>query len=137
MDMSGRRYIGIMLNRGYICRRIHLSMPNYVAEAPKRFQHQATGIAQHQPFPSDPINYGATKKYAVKESTAPLLDKKGKQFILQVCSKVLFLGQAIDSTLLCPISATASKAAKPIMDTMKQSKQLILDLTCLHKKRPS
>jgi hypothetical protein len=54
-----------------------------------------------------------------------LLDKKGKRFIQQVCGKFLFLGRAVDSTLLCPISAIASQAAKPTEDTMAQTKQLL------------
>jgi hypothetical protein len=60
----------------------------------------------------------------MQESKAPLLDKKAKQFIQQVCSKFLFLGGAVDSTLLCPISAIASQSSKPTEDTMRQALQL-------------
>ena len=45
------------------------------------------------------------QKNATQPSAAPLLDKKGKKFIQQVCGKKLFLGRAVDSTLICPISA--------------------------------
>ena len=37
----------------------------------------------------------------------------------------LFLGRAVDSTLLCPISAIASQSATPTEDTMYQTKQLL------------
>ena len=80
---------------------------------------------QHQPYPSAIIEYGAKTQYATPQSTSPLLDKHRKQFIQQVCGKFLFLGQAADSTLLCPISAIASQAAKPTKDTMEQTLQLI------------
>ncbi len=37
----------------------------------------------------------------------------------------MFWGQAVDSTLLCPISAFALQAAKPTEDTMEQTLQLL------------
>jgi hypothetical protein len=60
----------------------------------------------------------------MQELKAPLLDNKAKQFIQQVCGKFLFLGRAVDSTLLCPISAIASQSSKPTKDTMRQTLQL-------------
>ncbi len=59
----------------------------------------------------------------MQESKAPLLDNKAKRFIQQVCGKFLFLGRAVDSTLLCPISAIASQSSKPTEDTMRQTLQ--------------
>ena len=58
-------------------------------------------------------------KYVGEEHT------QDKKFIQQVCGKCLFLGQAVDSTLLCPISAIPSQAAKPTKDTMEQTLQLL------------
>jgi hypothetical protein len=54
-----------------------------------------------------------------------LLDDKAKRFIQQVCGKFLFLGGAVDSTLLCPISAIASQSSNPTTDTMQQTLQLL------------
>jgi len=56
---------------------------------------------------------------------APLLDKHGKKIIQRVCGKFLFLGRAVNPTLLCPISAIASQSAAPTEDTMKQTLQLL------------
>jgi len=53
---------------------------------------------------------------------------KAKRFIQQVCGKFLFLGRAMESTLLCPISTIASQSFKPTKDTMRQTLQL---LNCL------
>jgi hypothetical protein len=53
------------------------------------------------------------------------LDKTEKKFIQKVCGKFLFLGRAVDSTLLCPISAIASQSSKPTKDTMAQTMQLL------------
>ena len=99
-------------------------MPNYAKKALKQFQHIDDKL-QHSPYPSVPIQYSAKKQYATQESTAPLLDDKAKRFIQQVCGKFLFLGRAVDSTLLCPISAIASQSSKLTMDTMQQTFQLL------------
>jgi hypothetical protein len=84
-----------------------------------------SGKLQHAPYQSTPIQYGAKKQYATQESETPLLDDNAKRFIQQVCSKFLFLGRAVDSTLLCPISAIASQSSKPTEDTMRQTLQLL------------
>ena len=107
-DWTGKRYIGITLDWDYTRRQVHLSMPGYVAKALKQFQHDKPAKKQHSPYPCAPIKYGAKKQYATQESQSPALDKKGKRFIQQVCGKFLFLVRAVDSTLLCPISAIAS-----------------------------
>ncbi len=48
-----------------------------------------------------------------------------KRFIQQVCDKFLFLGRAVDSTLLCLISAIASRSSKLTKDMMRQTLQLL------------
>ena len=50
---------------------------------------------------------------------APPLDAKGKKFIHQLCGKFLCLGHAVDSTLLCTISALAAQSSNPTEDTMR------------------
>eukprot|EP00804_Cyclotella_cryptica_P022993 CCRYP_015003-RA/>CCRYP_015003-RA protein AED:0.12 eAED:0.12 QI:0/0/0/1/1/1/2/0/454 len=124
-DWTGNRYIGIRLDWDYNNRKVHLSMPGYKAKALKQFHHKPPSEPQHSPFPTKPIKYGAKKQCAAPPSTAPLLDKKGKKFIQQVCGKLLFLGRAVNSPLLCPISAIASQSAAPTQDTMTQTLQLL------------
>ena len=124
-EWEGKRYIGITLDWDYKRRRVHLAMPGYVKKALLQFKHEMNKRKQNQPFPAAEINYGAKKQYATKESTAPPLDTKGKRFMQQVCDKLLFLGQAVDSTLLHPVSATTSQSAKPTEDTMQHTKQLL------------
>jgi len=114
LEWDGRRYIGITLDWDYKRRQVHLhlSMPGYIKKALKQFKHERCKL-QHQPYPSAIIKYGAKTQYATAKSTSLQLDKHGKKFIQQVCGKFLFLGRAVDSTLLCPISAIALQAAKP------------------------
>eukprot|EP00804_Cyclotella_cryptica_P029869 CCRYP_010778-RA/>CCRYP_010778-RA protein AED:0.27 eAED:0.27 QI:0/0/0/1/0/0/3/0/269 len=94
-------------------------------QSPKQFHHPKPTSPQDAPFPSIPINYGAKKQYATPKTTSPPLDKADKHFIQQVCGKFLFLGRAVDPTLICPISAIASQSAHPTEDTMKQTRQLL------------
>jgi hypothetical protein len=99
-------------------------MPHYLKEALKQFQHIA-GKLQHAPYSSIPIQYDTKKQYATQKSTSPLVEDKAKRFLQQVCGKFLFLGRAVDSTLLCLISAIASQSSKPTEDTMRYTLQLL------------
>jgi hypothetical protein len=123
-DWTGKQYIGIALSWDYNKRQVHLSMPNYMQKALKQYQHKA-GKLQHAPYQSAPIKYGTKKQYATQESKTPILDDKAKQFIQQLCGKFLFLGRAVDRTLLCLISAIASQSSNPTEDTMQQTLQLL------------
>ena len=107
-DWTGKRYIEITLDWDYKQRRVHLSMPNYVKKALQLFQHKVRK-EQHAPHHCTPIVYGAKVQYAKQAEKSPAVNAKTKKFIQQVCGKFLFLGQAVDSTLLCPISAIASQ----------------------------
>ena len=124
-EWAGDRYIGITLDWDYTKRQVHLSMPGYKSKALKQFQHHKSSTPQHSPFQSTPINYGAKKQYAIQPSEATPLNKTDKKFIQQVCGKFLYLGRAVDPTLLCPISAIASQSSNPTTDTMEQTKQLL------------
>ena len=123
IEWERQRYIFSTLDWYYKRRQVHLSMPNYVTKALKQFKHKLQK-KQHQPCPSAPSIYGAKKQYANPLSTALLLDKKGNKSIQQVCIKFLFLGRALDSTLLFPISVIASQSATTTEDTMQQTQQL-------------
>ena len=63
---------------------MNFSLPGYTGKYLKQFNHTKKK-KENQPYPSAPIIYGARKQYATQPSSAPLLDKKGKKFIQQVC----------------------------------------------------
>ena len=87
--------------------------------------HEESIKTIHAPYPSVPIQYGTKKQYATQQSKAPLFDNKAKRVIQQVCGKFLFLGRAVDSTLLCPISVIASQSSKLTEYTMQQTLQVL------------
>eukprot|EP00804_Cyclotella_cryptica_P015223 CCRYP_000751-RA/>CCRYP_000751-RA protein AED:0.35 eAED:0.36 QI:0/0/0/1/1/1/3/0/419 len=118
-DWKGSCYIGITLDWDYAKRsqcQATLKRPSANSNTPN---HRLRNM---HPFPLCPSNMAP---YAKAPSLAPLFDPKGKKFIQQVCGKFLFLGRAVDPTLLCPISAIASQSSKPTVDTLKQTKQLL------------
>eukprot|EP00804_Cyclotella_cryptica_P000085 CCRYP_013737-RA/>CCRYP_013737-RA protein AED:0.42 eAED:0.29 QI:0/0/0/0.75/0/0.25/4/0/546 len=111
--LEGSRYIGITLDWDYDGAGVHLSMPGYVKRLSANSNTHTTGATctLHRL----PINYGARK--CLKHPQQPHPRPKGQKFIQQVCGKFLFLGRAVDPTLLCPISAIASQSSKPTVDT--------------------
>ena len=54
-----------------------------------------------------------------------VFDKKGVKLSPQVCGNVLFLVRAVDSTLMCPISAIASQSANQTKEIIKQRQQML------------
>ena len=123
-EWDGTRYIRITLDWYYKRRQVNLSLPGYTCTALKQFKYTKKKN-QNQPYPSAPIIYGAKRQYATQPSAAPLLDKKGKKFIQKVCGKFLFLSRAVDSTLICLISAITSQYATPTKETMRQTHQFL------------
>ncbi|KAL7475371.1 hypothetical protein ACHAW6_001288 [Cyclotella cf. meneghiniana] len=125
-DWAGKRYARIHLKWDYKKRQCHLYMPGYIKKTLIQFGHHLKEKhKQNQPFPHTPIKYGAAKQYAKEHKQSPPLDDKATKFIQKVCRKLLFLGRAIDSTLLTPISAIAAQSANPMEETMKQTMQLL------------
>ena len=66
-----------------------------------------------------------TRYYAKQDSTAPPINPMEKKFIQKVCGKFLFYGQAVDSTVLTPISAIAMQSANPTKETLAQTHRLL------------
>ena len=111
IEWDGKMYILITLDWDYIRRQVHMSLPKYTDKALKQFNNKQKK-KENQSYPSVTIIYGSRKQYSTQPSSVPPLDKKGKKFIQQVCGKQV-LGRAVDSTLLCPISAITSQSANP------------------------
>jgi hypothetical protein len=58
-------------------------------------------------------------------TTPPRLNKAGEKIIQEVTGVFLFLAQAVDSTMLTPLSAIASKQAAPTENTMQTCLQFL------------
>ena len=65
------------------------------------------------------------KKNGTQPSAAPLIDKEGFYYYQTGMWKNIFLGRAINSTLLCLISDMTSQHTTPTEVTMRQTNQLL------------
>ena len=115
----------------YTKRIVHLSMPNYVANALQRFNHEFPKKPQHQPHKHAVPVYGQKVQYAREADTSKPLSQEEKRFVQQVLGTFLYYGRAIDGTMLTALSAIASFQATPTQKTMKKTK-LFLDYAATH-----
>ena len=100
-------------------------MPSYVAKVLTQFHHEPPKRQQDSPYLCAPTKYGAKAQYTEQPKDRYHLTKQIKKIIQQVTGKFLFLGRAVDSTLLTPLSATASQQATPTEATLEHTKQFL------------
>ena len=124
-DWEGKRYLGLTFDWDYDHREVHLLMPDYVATALRRFQHERPKRTQAQPHAHTPPNYGAKVQYAEQESDEQEVSKEKKVFIQQVLGTFLYYARAVDSTMLVALSAIASEQATPTEKTLQKIKQFL------------
>ena len=124
-DWDGKKYIGITLDWDYKRREVHLLMPGYIESARQQLGHPIPAKRQDSPYPHVTPNYGAKKQYAEEVDASPPLDKEGTRRIQQINGKFLFLGQAINSTVLKALGSLGTQQAEPTEETNKQANQLI------------
>ena len=124
-DWGGSKYIGITLDWDYPQRQVHLSMPGYKEKGLTQFQHEHPAKRQDSPHPHTPPKYGAKIQYAKDPDISAPIDAKGQKFIQRVNGKYLYLGRAVDGTLLVPLSSLASQQAKPTEVTMTRARQFL------------
>jgi hypothetical protein len=105
-------------------------MPLYAKNGLKQFQHPPPIVPQDQPHPHVHKTYGAKVQHAKAPDNSPPLDKVGEKIIQEVIGVFLFLARAVDSTMLTPLSAIASKQGAPAENTMQTCLQF-LDYTAL------
>ena len=88
-------------------------MPEYKEKRLKQFQHEQPIKQQDSTHPHTPPKFGAKVQYAKAKDTLIPLDSNGQKFTQKVNGKYLYLGRAVDGTLLVPLSALTSQQAKP------------------------
>jgi hypothetical protein len=100
-------------------------MPSYLKKALKCFQHPPPIIPQDQLHQHVKKLYGEKIQRANPLNTFPPLDKAGKKFIQEVTGVFLYLGQAVDSTMLTALSSLTSIQAAPTERTMQKCLQFL------------
>mgnify|MGYP006170828629 CR=1 FL=1 len=98
-------------------------MQPYLQKALCQFDNVVPAKCHDSPYPHVEPKYGAKQQFA-EYNNFSLVGPEEQKHIQKVNGKFLWYGQAVDSTILTPLSALASQQAKPNTETMKQVKQL-------------
>ena len=123
--LKGSKYVRITLDWNYDGRKLHLSIPGYIAEAVIRFGHKIPTKRQESPHPIAPVKYGKKTQYAKNPYDTPLLNDKGKNYILRVYGTLLYIRITVNLTLLTLLSAILSQQSKPTTEKMKRAKTIL------------
>jgi hypothetical protein len=122
---EGEQYCGLTVRWDYPGKEVHLLIKMYTKNGLKQFQHPPPVMPHDQPQSHVHKTYGAKVQHAKAPNDSPPVDKLGKKIIKEVTGVFLFLAEAVDSTMLTPLSAIASKQAAPTENTMQTCLQFL------------
>ena len=99
VDEKGTRYLGLTLDWDYPGRKVHLSMPDYIPDALKRFKHERPGkrqLSPHKHVPPTMAHVSSLQRRGTLEGTR----RRKKR---RMCSKcwALFSTTPAPSTAQC------------------------------------
>jgi hypothetical protein len=105
-DWTATVYSDMTLKWDYKNRTCNISMPGYVSNVLRKFQHDAPKHPQHTPSRYVTPVYGAKTQYATKDETPPLTAQQCLTF-QKVTGSVLYYARAVDRTVLTPLNNIA------------------------------
>jgi hypothetical protein len=123
-DWAAKVYSGMTLKWDYKNRTYDISIPGYVSNVLRKFQHDAPNHPQHTPSRYITPVYGSKTQYATKDET-PLLTAKQCLTIQKVTGSVLYYARAVDPTVLMPLNDIATEQTKATEKTQAATNQLI------------
>jgi hypothetical protein len=129
-DWAGTVYSGITLKWDYKNRTCDISMPGYVSNLLRKFQHEAPKHPQHTPSRYVTPVYGADTQYVTKYETPPLTAQQCLT-IQKVTGSVLYYARDVDTTVLMPRNDIATEQTKATEKTQAATNQL-LDYLATH-----
>ena len=97
-DWDGSLYCGIALTWDYVLQTLTITMPAYIQNLLRRFQHKNPKDPVHNPYRSPPKVYGKESQTPATEDNTKRLDKEGIREIQQIVGVVLYYSRAIDCT---------------------------------------
>jgi hypothetical protein len=106
-DWNATVYSGMTLKWDYTNRTCAISMPGYVSNVLRKFQHDTPKHPQHTPSRYVTPVYGAKTQYAMKDETPPLMDTQCLT-IQKVTRSVLYYARAVDPTVFMPLNDIAT-----------------------------
>jgi len=104
-DWEGKKYLELAFDWDYQEKKVHLTMPDYIPEALKRFKRKKPNKWQASPHVHIIPNYGAKQQFAKAKCDEPGLGKDKKKNIQQVLGTFLYYARAVNLTMLVTLSA--------------------------------
>jgi hypothetical protein len=114
----------------YDKRTCNISMPGYVSNVLRKFQHDPPKHPQHTPSRYVTPVYGAKTQYTTKDETPPLTAQQCLT-IQKVTGSVLYYARAVDPTVLMPPNDIATEQTKATEKTQAATNQM-LDYLATH-----
>ena len=111
-DWTGNRYVGLTLDWDFAARTMDFSMPGYIANALKKFNHPTPVTPQHSPHSWTAPQYGAKTQLTNPVDTSAKLDPAGVKRLQEVVGTLLYYARAVDSTMLVALGTLASAQTK-------------------------
>ena len=125
-DWTGTNYCGLTLDWHYQQGYVDISMPAYVKNSLKRFNHSPSKSPQYSPHAHFSIQYGqGTRQYATAPDLSPPLSPADTTHIQSVIGTYLYYGRALDHTILPALNSIASAQSAPTQNTKKATQQLM------------
>ena len=124
-DWSGARFCGITLEWDYRKRTVDLSMPRYVQNALKRFNHRPPSKPCYSPHPAVPIQYGQKVQYAQPSTQQSTALPENIKLCQQVVGVFLYYARAVDCTMLLALNSISEAQTNPSQQTMNNVSQLL------------
>ena len=131
---EGTRFNGIHLKWNYKKLECEFSIPEYCIKALIRFKHPKATKPQHSPYPYQPPKYGQSIQYAVQsiDSTKYKLTPLQLQTIQEIVGTFRFYADAVDSTMIMPVSALLTDTNNIETSGLDRRKNHFLDYAATH-----
>jgi hypothetical protein len=124
-DWTGGLYCGIKLEWNYEKRYVDISMPDYVRDKLREFDHPAPNRPQHAPHPAPEARFGKSSQETAPPDTSAALSDDGKKRVQQIVGSFLYYGRAVDITILKTLNTLSRQQSKPTTTTAKHTEHLL------------
>ena len=124
-DWEGKKYAGIDLKWDYEKRTCRATMDGYILDLRNKFQHMQPKKPQYSPHKHRPIDYVTTQQLVQPTNTSPPINEKGIKRIQLIVGALLYVGRAVNNTLIVALSAIGSQQTSATDNTAAAVEQLL------------
>ena len=125
VDTEGSNFCGLTLNWDYKNGFVDISMPGYIAQKLKKYQHPTPPRPQYAPHKWVKPAYGQRLQHAPPPDTSEKLDKEGTKRIQSICGAFLYYARAVDPSILPALNEIATQQSAPTLETNKKVSMLM------------